>query len=448
VAFETKVEQLETAPDTDAATARVALSVTLDAAQVDASVRAVLKEVSARIRIPGFRPGKAPRGIIEGQVGSDYILANALEKLVNDSYPLALDREELRSVGKADFADPPSLVEGESYTYTVNLTLRPELKLATTKIAITMPPREATEAEIDQQIEMTRERFASYPAAAKTAKIKKDGFATISFTSTIDGEEYEGSSVSRHLYRMGQHMMPPAFEEALVGHLAGDEVAVEFVVEDNGQNSEFVGKTMHFTVTIEEVNKKELPPIDDAMATSVGFENLEEMRTQIASYINSQKEQSWDRERDDRLIDALTKELDGEPTPALVEARAESLTAEFERMLDRSKVTLADYLEQAKIDPEQFSADMRERAHISAANDLALEALARAEGLIPDEAGLAEEFEQMAEASDTTPDAARKRWEKQGLITMLRDDAARRRALAWLRDNADLRIDETETING
>ena len=426
---------------------RAEITITVDAVQVDKAIADSYKKLAKKMRIPGFRPGKAPRSVIEGQLGRDYVLVEALEALVNETYPLAVDKEQLRTAGKVDFNDPQELVEGESYTYTVSVPLRPELSLKSDEVSITITPREATEAEIDQQIEGTIERFAQYPAVEdKDAKVANDSFVTISFTSSLDGEDYEGSEVTGHLYQMGQGMMPPAFDEGLVGAKAGDTVAVEFVVEDRGDNAEYAGKTMHFDVTIDEINEKKLPEIDDDFAAQVGFDGIEGMRKEIASYIDTQKAQSWERMRDDRLIAALAEHLEGEPTPELIEARADSMIEEFSRILEKSEMTLEGYLEHSGMDEEQYRADMEEQAAITVANDLALEALARDKDLVPDDEKLAEEFEKAAEDADETAEALRSSWEKQGMLTVLRDDLSRRDAMEWLRENAEIIISEEELI--
>jgi trigger factor len=384
--------------------------------------------------------------VVEGQLGRDYILATTLEALVNDTYPRAVDAEALRIVGPADFQNPGELEEGKPYSYTVTLTLRPELTLKSSKVKIKMPPREATEKEIDAQIEGARNQFATFKPAAKTSKIKKDSTTTISFTSTLDGEEYEGSTVENYRYTLGQNLMPEAFEKALIGHVTGDEVDLEFKVEDLGTNQEFAGKTMNFKVTVDSVDKKELPELDDAFATSVGFDTLEGMREEVKSYITSQKEQSYDRVRNDRLVAALAEELKGEPTEELIESRTESLTYEFTRMLERQKTTLDDYLVQANVTPEQFKDDMKAQAKISVTQDLALEALVREKNLEISEEEFDEELVELGKALETTPEKARERWERQGLLTTLRDDIARRKAIEFLVENAEIDIDEDDFI--
>ncbi|MCL2680194.1 MAG: trigger factor [Coriobacteriia bacterium] len=428
------------------------VTVTVTAQQVDKAIAAEFRSLARQLRFPGFRPGKAPRSVIEGQVGRDYVLGQALEAVVNDSFPLAADAEALRTFGKAEFDDPPELVEGEDYCYTVKVVLRPELTLTSEEVSITMVSKDATEAEIDQQIEGTLERFAQYPAIEDAkATVAEDSFVTFSFESTIDGADYEGSTVEKHLYQLGQNMMPEAFDQGLVGAKAGQQLKIEFPVEDAGTNAEFAGKTMSFDLTIDALNEKKVPEVDDNFATMTGFETIDDMRKEIKSYIESQKAQNWERVRDDRLLQALAERLDGEPLPEMVEARADGMIDEFSRMLEQSNMTLEGYLEQANIDPEQYQTDMEEQASISVCNDLALEALARLKNIEADDATLDEEFEKAAAAelsedkqSKVTAKTLRERWEKSGMMTRLRDDLSRKKALEWLRDNAEITIEEEE----
>jgi trigger factor len=110
-------------------------------------------------------------------------------------------------------------------------------------------------------------------------------------------------------------------------------------------------------------------------------------------------------------------------------------------------MTLDDYLERSNIDPEQYRVDMEIQATISVTNDLALEALARDKDMVPDDVKLEEEFEKAAEDSEESAKQLREGWEKQGMLTMLRDDLSRRDAMTWLRENADVTISEEELIN-
>ena len=420
---------------------RTKLTVTVEAGKVDEAIKAAFKKLAKEVRIPGFRPGKAPRKMLEQALGSDYVLSQAAEDLINDTYALALDQEGLRVMGEAKFEDPEDLAEGKDFTYSVVVDTRPTFGLSSTDIEIKMPPRETTEAEINAQIEDSRERLAGLEPVEDRA-VEADDFVMISFTSTLDGEDYEGSSIDKYMYELGRGYMPQEFEEALIGANPGDKVVAEFVVEDTGANTEYAGKTLHFDIDVHEIKKKVLPEVNDDFAVSAGFENLEDMRKEIKEYIESQKQQSYDRVMDERLVSELADKLEGEAPEALVESRKASMKREFENMLKERDIEFDQYLAMSQIDAEQYDADLSTQAHIATTNDLALEALAAAQKLEATEDDIAAEFVEIADALKMSVEAARAKWQEFGLNTSLKDEVARKKALAWLRENAKVTIDE------
>ncbi|MCL2655549.1 MAG: trigger factor [Coriobacteriia bacterium] len=418
------------------------LTVTVPAEQVDAAIAAAFKGLARRVRIPGFRPGHAPRQVLEQQLGRDYILTTALEDLINATYPQAADQEHLRTVGQADFPDPEQLEEGKDYTYTVTVQLRPELTLTDTKVAITMPPREATDAEVDRQVEISRKRFGQVVPAPDGAKITADGVVTVSFTSTIDGEPFEGSDIEKLVLHMGEGMMPPQFEEALVGKVAGEAATAEFTIEDTGVNSDFAGKTIHFDAEVNEVSELQLPDLDDELAKQMGFDSLEALRDSMRTYLNNQRATSYERMQDDALLANLTGKLEGDPGEQLIESRLQRLSEQFGEMLHGQKesMTLDEYLEMTGQDAQAFANEMREQAEMDVRQELALEALARAEALEADDEEVDEELAKIAEGGKMSADVIRERWRESGLMTSLQDDLTRRNALEWLRRSAEIEI--------
>lgn len=420
---------------------RTKLTVTIPAEQVDAAVAEAYKQLAKEVRLPGFRPGKAPRKMIEQALGSDYALNQAAENLINRTYGAALDQESLRVMGEPKFDDPEDLVEGKEFTYSVSVETRPTLKLKSTDIEITMPPRETTEAEIDAQVEEARNRLAGLEPVEDRG-IEEHDFAMISFTSTLNGEDYEGSQLDKYMYQLGEGLMPEQFEAALIGVKAGEKAVAEFVVEASGANEEFAGKTIHFDIEVHEIKQKVLPELNDDFAVSSGFESLENMREEIKNYIGSQKEQSYDRILDERLVSALTTKLEGDVPEALVESRKASMRREFEDMLKSRSLELDQYLAMSQIDREGYEADLATQAHIATSQDLALEALAAQEGIEPSEEDIAVEYREIADALKMTVDEAKEKWAELGLVTSMKSDIVRRKAVEWLRENAKVNIDE------
>lgn len=435
VSVKTSVEQLESG--------QVKLAVTIGADKVDAAVKKAYKTVANQVKIPGFRPGKAPRNVIDSTVGREYILSEATEDLVNGTYVQALDEAGLRPVGKLDFDDiEDPVVEGQEFTYALTMNPRPQLTLTSTDVEIKMVSRDATPQEVQDQIDMTRDRFASLePVEARPVAV--GDFVSISFTSTLDGQDYEGSKLDSYLYETGKSMMPEEFESAIIGASPGDKVVAEFVVEDTGSNSEFAGKTLHFDIEINEIKEKNLPEVNDDFASMVGFNSVEEMEAEIRSYIQSQKDGSYERIRDERLVSALSDLIDGEVPAELILTRRESLMRDFEDRLKQNDLDMRTYFQNTGIDPEQFEKDMTIQAQITVSQDLALEALAREKGLEATDEDLEAEYAEIAEQFKISVDDAKAQWAEYGLKTTLFDQVSRRKSIEWLRENATITIDET-----
>jgi trigger factor len=378
---------------------------------------------------------------VENLISEEYARALATDNVVNATFAQLVDAQRYRVVGNPAFDEETLVVEGEDFTYVVTFKTRPQLELKDAMVSAKMPPREATETEVDARIDSIRARFAQLKKA-RSRKIRKDDYVLLSFTSTVDGEDYEGSAVERYVYQMGQGMMPPEFEENIVGAKPGETVVAEFILQDSGDNSEFAGKTIHFDIELHEIQEQALPEVNDELAVMSGFADVAEMREEIAASITSSKENSYQNVQSQRLVAALAEKLEGDIPQELVDGRAEHLKRDFADMLGKNNMTIEQYLAMSSADPAEFETDIATQAHIAISEELALEALARKENLEPTDADIEVEMRIIAEQSNMSIEAARKRWEEAALMTTLRDELARRNAVAWLIDNSEIIIDE------
>ncbi|MCL2818114.1 MAG: trigger factor [Actinomycetia bacterium] len=420
---------------------KIVMNATIPAADVDAAVAQVYRDASKKYKIPGFRPGKAPRSMVENLIGDEYARAMATDQVVNDSFACLVDEQGYRVVGKPEFDEESLVTEGEDYLYVVTFETRPQLTLSDTEVAITMPPREATQKEIDTQIDAIRERFAQLKKV-RARKIRDDDVVLLSFKSTVDGEDYEGSEVEKYPYHLGQGMMPPEFEEAIVGAKPGDNVEAEFVIEGGEENTEFAGKPIHFDIELHEIQEPELPEVNDDLAIMSGFESAEEMTGEIRSNIESSKQNSYDNVLRGRLISALAENLEGEVSQDLIDSRAEYLKRDFVGMLGQNQMSLEQYLAMSGADTDEFEKDVALQAKMGVSEELALEALAREKDLEVTDEDITIEMEILAEQAQIPVEEARKKWAEAALMTTLHDELARRKAADWLVANSEVTIDE------
>jgi trigger factor len=412
----------------------VRITSTVEAADVDRAIAEAYATAAQKLRIPGFRPGKAPRPVIDTHVGRDYVLNEALEKLVSDTYPLAMDELDLRAIERPDFGDLDNLVEGEAYTWKAEVTTKPQLQISSSDdLAVTVEPARATDAEIDSQIAYLRDRFATLEPVEDRG-VAADDFVLMSFVGTVDGEPYEGNVVDKYLYELGKGQMPPEFDAALLGHGAGDQVKVEFTVPETGA-AEFVGKAAGFDVTVHEIKAKSLPAVDDDFASNVGgFETAEELRTDIRTKLDENKAVGHSRMVEREARAALAERLVGEFPDVMVEARTESLTEDFFGSLKERGIGVAEYIEATGVALEQVQEDISREARLQVREELALEALARSLGMDTTEDDITEELSRNLDEGET-PEQLREQLRLNGALPLLREQIMRRKALRWLMDS-------------
>ncbi len=414
---------------------QIRITVTVPAADVDREIDAAYSRVGSKLRIPGFRPGKAPRPVIDTHVGRDAVLAEAQEEIVSTSYGAAISEQDLRTYGQPDVGELDMVEPGADFTYTAEVYLRPELPLTDSEdFAVTVPARTASDREVDVQIEHARERFATLEVVERP--IEANDFALISFVGTVDGEEYEGNKVDKYLYELGRGMMPPEFDEALLGVAPGGSAVAEFVIPDTSSNQEFVGKTAHFDIEVHEVKAKILPALDDEFAASVGgFDSFEEYRTDVREKLDSAKATGFDHKVEVESLRALVERLDGEVPDEMVLSRAASMTREFFESLEDRGISLQQYVEATGADPEQIQADLKVQAAMRVAEELALESLFRARGFEVADTDLDEAILELVKGDEFQARQMRESLAANGALPILREQIMHRRALAWLMEN-------------
>jgi trigger factor len=414
---------------------KVRITVTVTAAEVDREIDAAYGRIGAKLRIPGFRPGKAPRPIIDTHVGRDAVLAEAQEEIVTESYGRAVSEQDLRTYGQPDVGELDLVEPGADYSYTAEIFLRPELTLREADdFAVTVPPRVASDREVDAQIGHARERFATLEVVERP--VEEDDFALISFVGTVEGEEYEGNKVDKYLYGLGRGMMPSEFDAALIGVGPGGTTVAEFAIPETSSNEEFVGKNARFEIEVHEVKAKILPALDDEFAASVGgFDSFEEYREDVRVKLESAKATGHGHKVEVEALAALVERLEGEAPEEMVLSRAASMTREFFENLEGRGIGIQQYVEATGATPEQIQADLKIQAVARVSEELALEALFRARGFEVADADLDEAVLELASGDEIQAAQMRESLEANGALPILREQVMHRRALAWLMDN-------------
>lgn len=421
---------------------RVKLTITVPAASVDAAVDKAYASVGAKLRLPGFRPGKAPRPVIDTHVGRDAVLAEAQEDVVSESYGQAISQEDLRTIGQPDVGELDLIEPGKDYTYTAEVALRPELTLTKADdFTVTVPARVASDREVDAQIDYTRERFATLEVVEQP--VGENDFALISFVGTVDGEAYEGNVVDKYLYELGRGMMPAEFDAALVGTTPGGSTVAEFEIPDTSSNDEFVGKQARFEIDVHEVKSKVLPELNDEFAASAGgFDTLEEYRADVRKGLDEVKESAHMREIEMAATRELTSRLEGDVPQEMIDGRANSMLRDFLDSLQERGVSVQDYLQMTGVTAEKLQEDLKEQAGARVREELALEALFHAHGLEVTDRDVEDSLREITGGDEEAAGELKASLIVNGAFPILREQIMHRKALKWLVDSVTVLEEE------
>ena len=382
---------------------KMVLEIEVPPDEVDRHFATAYKHVAERTKVPGFRPGKAPRNVIDRFVGRGSVLAEAIDHLVSDSYERALDQTDLIPIDQPQVdIDPAALAEGRAISFTATVPVRPDVQLgAYTGFPFGLEVPEVTDEQVSQVIEELREQQATLRPidgrAAQTGDI-----ASVKFTGTIDGELFEGGSADRLPLVIGENRMIPGWEDNLVGMEIGATKGFDIAFPDDYRVEELRGKQARFEVELLDLREKVLPEIDDEFVKSVSdVETLDALRAEIRDAMEKRAHAEARHAFGDRIIDFATSNASVELPEVMVANETEIMRDELQTRLAQQRIGMEQYLAIAKQTPEELAAELREPATRRVKTLLVLSAIAEKEGIdATDEQIEAEIAEQLARYDD------------------------------------------------
>ncbi len=351
--------------------------------EVDRHFATAYRHVAERTRVPGFRPGKAPRHVIDRFVGRGSVLAEAIDHLVSDAYDKALDQTAVVPIDQPEVdIDPASLAEGQAITFTATVPVRPEVELgAYADFPFGMEVPEVTDDQVAQVIEELREQQATLkPIDGRTAS--EGDIASVKFAGTIDGEPFEGGSADRLPLVIGENRMIAGWEQQLVGMEIGATKGFDITFPEDYRVEELRGKEAHFEVELLDLREKLLPDIDDGFAASVAdVKTVDELRAEIRDAMEKRAAAEARHAFGDRIIEYATANANVELPEVMVANEVEIMRDELRSRLAQQRIGLDQYLALSKQTPEELATELREPAGRRVKTLLVLSAIAEKEGI-------------------------------------------------------------------
>jgi trigger factor len=372
---------------TPAPNSSVVLEIELPPERLNQAVNDAVRRLSRRTRVPGFRPGKAPRPMLERTLGPGVVLDEAVEHLVDDAYRQALVEQSILPLTNAD-VEIVQAEEGKPVIFKATVQVRPDVELGDYRNFNFTPEIDVIDdAKVNQVIDELRDQHATL-AAVEDRGAKDGDYAVIAFQGTRDGEPFEGGSSDRMPLIIGQERLIPGFEGHLIGLEPGGETDFDITFPDDYPEESLQGAKAHFAVQLKELREKILPPLDDDFAGQLGdFDDLAALRADIQHRL---ERNALDRARHqfaDRIIEYAIANATVELPEVLVDQEVEVMHDEFRTGLARQGITEEAYLKVVEKTEADLHADFRPNAEKRVKTLLVLSKIADEEGIeVPEEA--------------------------------------------------------------
>ena len=375
----------------------VEIEFTADKATFDAAVDKAFKKNAKNINIPGFRKGKAPRHIIEKMYGKGVFYDEALNDIVGPAYEDAMKDQDFQIVSQPEF-DVAS-IDDDGVTFKAKFYVKPEVKIADyLGIEVTKTVREATDADVDAEVEQTRARNSRQIEVSDRAA--QDGDITvIDFDGYVDGVAFDGGKAEKYTLTLGSGSFIPGFEEQIVGKNIGEEFDVNVTFPEEYHAKELAGKPAVFKCKLHEIKFNELPELDDEFAKDVSeFDTLAEYKADVKAKIQDRYNKTADGEIEDQLIAALIEKLDAEIPQPMFDAETENFVRDFDNRLRMQGLDLKTYFQYTGLNLDAMRTQMAPQAERQVKTRLALEKIVELEKIVPTEDEINEEFDRIAKA--------------------------------------------------
>ena len=373
------------------------VEITISAEEWENAVEATYQADKNRFSVQGFRKGKAPRKVIEKNYGEMVFFDGAFERAFSEEYGKFLDEnKDFEPIIQPDVKIDKFGKEG--LVVTASVAGVPEVKLgAYTGLTVKKECKKATKKEVEDELKMVAERSARFVDASDD-EAKMGDFATIDFVGMVDGEIFEGGSATNYRLELGSKSFIDTFEDQIVGMKVGDNKDVNVTFPANYGAENLQNKPAVFKVTLEKIERKQLPEINDAFASNVSeFETLEDYKKDIEKRMNIKKEQEAERKLENDLIEKIVDASEVEVPEILIERQLDMFIKDLEARLSYQGLKLDEYLGYLETDVQKLREERKEQAKQSCKTRLVLEELIKKENLYVTDEELNAKLQEMAD---------------------------------------------------
>lgn len=320
------------------------------------------KKIIKKVKIDGFRPGKAPRNIYEQKYGKQSIVVEAVDSCMNEAYVKALKEFKGEPIMQPTVGIEKADETGVTYVFT--FTTKPEIKINKyTNLGVKKDSVKVTKKDVDAEIEKMRKEYADL--TVKDGKAENGDTVIIDFEGFDGDKAFEGGKAENYALELGSNSFIPGFEEALVGVKKGDKKDVNVTFPKDYHAEELKGKPVVFKVLVHEVKTKVYPELDEDFFLDLGLEDVktkEDLEKKVKETMTEQKEYEAENKYVDELFEALLKETSVEVPHELIHEELDRMVEQYAERLKMQGITLEQFYKFTNSSEEALKAQMHEEA--------------------------------------------------------------------------------------
>jgi trigger factor len=350
---------------------RVRINVEVPFTELQPDFDRAYKQLAQQVRLPGFRPGRAPAKLLEARLGRGAVLEQVVNDALPSRYSEAVTTTELRPLGQPDI-EITKIEDGEELVFTAEVDVRPDIELPDlSELAISVDPIEVTDSDVDTELQSLRARFGTLKGVERPAQ--EGDFVAIDLSATVDGEDLPEATTEGLSHEVGSGQLIDGLDEAIVGLSEGESKTFTTKLVAGEQ----AGQDAEVTVTVKSIKERELPEADDEFAQLASeFDTIEELKANLIEQVRRVKRIHQAETIRDNALELLLEKIEVPLPEAIVQAQVDETVHNAVHGLDHDEAKFAEALEAQGSSREQFDADTREAAEKAVKTQLLMDAIA------------------------------------------------------------------------
>ncbi|HEY7052318.1 MAG TPA: trigger factor [Mycobacterium sp.] len=421
---------------------RVKINVEVPFAELQPDFDRAYKELARQVRLPGFRPGKAPAKLLEARIGRGAVLEQVVNDALPSRYSEAVTTSEVQPLGQPEI-EITKIEDGEELVFTAEVDVRPKFELPDLgALNIIVDPIEVTDEDVDTELESLRTRFGTLSNVERAAQ--NGDVVSLDWTAAVDGEEVPEAATEGLSHEVGSGQIVKALDEAIVGLSAGESRVVTTTLTAGEQ----AGKEAQVTLTVNSVKERELPDLDDEFAQLASeFDTVDELKDNVRDQVRRGKRIQQAEKIRDAALETLLEQVDIPLPEAIVQAHVDEALHNALHGLDHDEDRLAEVLAERGSSREEFDTEARENAEKGVKTQLLVDAVADKLGVQVGQDDLTERLVLQSRQYGVEPQQLLQFLQENDQLPAMFADVRRGKALAAVVHGATVKDTAGETVD-